>query len=308
MRLCVAAALCALLAACAAPVQPSPGLNPPSQPDSAAATDATLMLTASGQVACSIPYGCSALLLIQPNSDGASPSPVWTITTGEPVSFPLIGASAMGTWDVGALPTNAPGTIAPGRYHVAGVINLVSDVASPVTTPVQLRMVATCLAELSVAGGSSAKIAVRFSAAGTCEITTTTLAGTPESSSGSDGIVPPGAMTVSVSNGTTLGVEVVVNDSFVTTLDPGGCLGCRSDDAIPASVLPPLPWQVEVRNVYGRTLVALPIHAGDVIETSSYLKGDGNRVDLSCGRIDIWSGPPMLGPAPEPGTPGDCRP
>jgi hypothetical protein len=122
MRRCVAAALCALLAACAAPVQPSPGLNPPSQPDSAAAADATLTLTASGQVACSIPYGCSALLLIQPNSAGASPSPVWTLTTGEPISFPLIGACAMGTWDVGALPMNAPGTIAPGRYHVAGVI------------------------------------------------------------------------------------------------------------------------------------------------------------------------------------------
>jgi hypothetical protein len=44
-----------------------------------------------------------------------------------------------------------------------------------------------------------------------------------------------------------------------------------------------------------------------VIETNSYLKGDGNRVDLSCGRIDVWAGPPLLGPAPGPGTPGDCR-
>ncbi len=115
-------------------------------------------------------------------------------------------------------------------------------------------------------------------------------------------------MSVSVSNGSTLGVEVIVNGSFVATLQPGACLGCGVDDAVPAGVLPPLPWQVEVRNAYGRTLVALTIHAGDVIETNSYLKGDGNRVDLSCGRIDVWSGPPMLGPAPGPGTPGDCRP
>ncbi len=34
----------------------------------------------------------------------------------------------------------------------------------------------------------------------------------------------------------------------------------------------------------------------------------GARVDLSCGRIDIWSGTPMMGPAPGPGVPGDCDP
>jgi hypothetical protein len=121
-------------------------------------------------------------------------------------------------------------------------------------------------------------------------------------------IVPPESMSVSVSNSTTLNVRIYVNDMFVSTLDPGACVGCHGDDAVPASVLPPLPWNVEVRTLSSRVLVALPIKAGDVIETNSYLKGDGNRVDLSCGRIDIWSGPPMLGPAPEPGTPGDCRP
>jgi hypothetical protein len=206
------------------------------------------------------------------------------------------------------LAINAPGTIAPGRYHVAGVINLVSDVASPVTTPVQLKIVPTCLADLSIGTGARVKVAVRFSAAGSCEIKITTAAVGPTPSVVSDGIVVPGAMTVSVSNGTTLGVKVIVNDQFITTVDPGACLGCGVDDAISASVLPPLPWQVDVRNVYSRSLVALAIHAGDVIQTNSYLKGDGNRVDLSCGRIDIWSGPPLLGPSPGPGTPDDCGP
>ena len=37
-------------------------------------------------------------------------------------------------------------------------------------------------------------------------------------------------------------------------------------------------------------------------------QGDAVRVDLSCGRLDIWSGPPLLGPPPGPGTPGDCTP
>lgn len=32
------------------------------------------------------------------------------------------------------------------------------------------------------------------------------------------------------------------------------------------------------------------------------------RVDLSCGRLDMWSGPPLLGPFPGPGTPSDCNP
>ena len=37
-------------------------------------------------------------------------------------------------------------------------------------------------------------------------------------------------------------------------------------------------------------------------------KGSGARVDLSCGRLDVWVGPPMHGPFPAPGRPGDCDP
>jgi len=52
----------------------------------------------------------------------------------------------------------------------------------------------------------------------------------------------------------------------------------------------------------------MTVRPGDVWETAGQMKGDAVRVDLSCGRLDIWSGPPLLGPAPGPGKPGDCAP
>lgn len=115
-------------------------------------------------------------------------------------------------------------------------------------------------------------------------------------------------MSLAINNSTTLTVGLVVNGSLVASLEPNSCLGCGQDDAVPASLLPPLPWHVEARSPSNRVLVTLDVHAGDVDYESNSAKGDGNRVDLSCGRLDIWSGPPLLGPAPGPGTPGDCQP
>jgi hypothetical protein len=122
------------------------------------------------------------------------------------------------------------------------------------------------------------------------------------------GVVPPDSMSLAVNNTSTLTVSLVVNGTLIASLDPGACLGCTDDSAVPASLLPPLPWQAEVRSPSGRVLVSLTVHAGDVSNGNSSARGDGGRVDLSCGRIDLWSGPPMLGPAPGPGSPGDCRP
>ena len=50
------------------------------------------------------------------------------------------------------------------------------------------------------------------------------------------------------------------------------------------------------------------VHDGDVYSSSDGRQSHGvaARADLSCGRIDLWSGPPLAGPAPNPGTPGDC--
>ena len=121
-------------------------------------------------------------------------------------------------------------------------------------------------------------------------------------------VVPPDQMTLNVSNGSTLAVTLVVNDTVVAVVPPNDGL---SD--IAAAKLPALPWSVEVRSPTGRALVSMTVSPGavwrmDLGGGASQLSGAGNRVDLSCGRIDVWSGPPMSGPVPGPGTPGDCAP
>ena len=118
--------------------------------------------------------------------------------------------------------------------------------------------------------------------------------------------VPPSAMTLGVMNSTTIPIDIVVDGKQFATLMPG-----ESREAIPSNALPPLPWNVEARNGKGRVLLTLNGRDGDVTVSSDgqgqSQKGVGSRVDLSCGRIDIWSGPPLAGPAPGPGTPGDCE-
>ena len=116
--------------------------------------------------------------------------------------------------------------------------------------------------------------------------------GTPVASPAS----PPG---LSISNGTTLTVTLLVNGTVVGTFSPGA-----ERDPIPAQDLPALPWRVAARSPSGRPLASVTMHSGDASETQGY----GVRVDLSCGRLDIWSGPPMIGPAPGTGSPGDCVP
>jgi len=116
---------------------------------------------------------------------------------------------------------------------------------------------------------------------------------------------PPG---LSISNGTTLTVTLVVNGMPVATFARG-----TGRDPIPASELSALPWNVEARSPSGRVVASMTVHPGDVSATTGPngeggAKGDGVRVDLSCGRLDIWSGPPLIGPAPGTGSPGDCAP
>lgn len=116
------------------------------------------------------------------------------------------------------------------------------------------------------------------------------------------GAVSSSAMTISAMNATTKNLVLVVNGSLVKELQPG------AEVDVPASALPALPWTAEVRLPIGRSLVTLTVHPGDVVLTPSGEKGDAARVDLSCGRIDLWSGPPLVGPALGPGIPGDCDP
>jgi hypothetical protein len=114
-------------------------------------------------------------------------------------------------------------------------------------------------------------------------------------------VVPDSAMTLEASNGTNLVLELVVNDAAPVPFGPG-------ELKLSASSLPALPWHAVVRFPGGRSLVDLTVRSGDVLRGPNYEKGDGARVDLSCGRIDIWSGPRLLGPVPTSGHPGDCTP
>ncbi len=105
-----------------------------------------------------------------------------------------------------------------------------------------------------------------------------------------------------VSNQTTLTVALVVNGSVARTVQP------HTQETVPVKDLPPLPWKVEARTPTGRVLTSMTVRPGDVWEMPGQRKGDAVRADLSCGRLDVWSGPPLLGPLPGPGRPGDCDP
>ena len=122
------------------------------------------------------------------------------------------------------------------------------------------------------------------------------------------GILPPDSMSLAIDNRSTLTVTLVVNGTLIASLEPATCLGCGQDDGVPASLLPPLPWQAEVQSPTGRVLTTLSVHEGDVVYSSSGGQGDLALVDLSCGRIELWSGPTFSRPPPGPGTSGDCRP
>ena len=113
-------------------------------------------------------------------------------------------------------------------------------------------------------------------------------------------IVPDSHMSIGISNGTSIQVELVVNSSHVRTIPP------LTNIEVRVAELPALPWQAGVTTTAGRMLVTLEVRSGAVHVTSNGSSGVGARVDLSCGRLDIYSGPPMLGPMPGPGVPGDC--
>lgn len=114
-------------------------------------------------------------------------------------------------------------------------------------------------------------------------------------------------MELSVSNETSLDLVLVVNNQSIQAL------AAHTLTIVSASELPPLPWAAEVQLPSGRSLIAAVARAGDVWSRAipnggTEMHGIGTRVDLSCGRIDLYTGPPLMGPMPGPGSPGDCDP
>ena len=120
--------------------------------------------------------------------------------------------------------------------------------------------------------------------------------------------VLPVDYTLHVDNGTTMALTIVVN------AQPVSLAAAQNVTAVPFATLPPLPWTVEARSVSGRVVLTLVVKPGSVVDirnadgTGSH-SAPGARVDLSCGRLDMYPGnSPMMGPPPGPGAPGDCAP
>jgi hypothetical protein len=116
------------------------------------------------------------------------------------------------------------------------------------------------------------------------------------------GPVPDNQMTLSVSNLTNRRLELFVDGTKVADVVP------TSEHELSAAQLPALPWVAQVRLPTGGLLLELTVRSGSFVRNANGGVSPGARVDLSCGRIDLWSGFPLIGPAPGPGVPGDCDP
>jgi hypothetical protein len=111
-----------------------------------------------------------------------------------------------------------------------------------------------------------------------------------------------------VSNGTTLDLLVAVNGEPVGTSRAGSVdlfhFGKTTD-----------PSTITLTTATGRQLIDLTFQRSDIGigagGTGSVGKFVGQRVDLSCGRLDVSVGGIILGPGPDPNmtfAPGDCDP
>jgi hypothetical protein len=119
--------------------------------------------------------------------------------------------------------------------------------------------------------------------------------------------VPPELMRLEMNNGTDRPVMLSVNGGA------GRSFGAGQVANLGVADLGPLPWHAVVRTVAGRQLLDLTVHEGNVWRSrnsdgSTSGGGAAAIADLSCGRIDLWSGQQPGGPVPGGGVPGDCDP
>ncbi len=120
------------------------------------------------------------------------------------------------------------------------------------------------------------------------------------------GPAPTPDLHLAISNQTTLPVTLVVNGRVIGNFGAG-----EAQDPIEPSRLPPPPWMIEIETASGRALLSLQVQTpGSRAVPGGGVVGSGQRVYLSCGRLEVWSGPPLLGPGGRPPSypPGDCAP
>lgn len=103
---------------------------------------------------------------------------------------------------------------------------------------------------------------------------------------------------VSISNETTIPIAIAVNGMVLVTVPAG------TADGLSQSSPPSRPWTVEARSPTGQVLATMTVSATDQSSTDS---GGFARVDLPCGRIDLWTGGQQpLGPAFSPDMSKSC--
>jgi hypothetical protein len=133
---------------------------------------------------------------------------------------------------------------------------------------------------------------------------------TPEPSATSSP-APPSVVnlpSLHVDNGSALLLTVVVNGNALERHAPA-----HGNTEFPSELLGAPPWSIDLETQSGRSVLTIQIAPEAIWKTIApdghvVDHGAGKRVDLSCGRIDIWMGVPLLGPVPGPGQPGDCDP
>ncbi len=113
---------------------------------------------------------------------------------------------------------------------------------------------------------------------------------------------------LNVSNETTIPVTLLVNGEQISVIEPGNGLIIHDRE------LPARPWTVELTTAGGRSLAALPVAEGSVVDERA-LDGTGSysapmsRTVLSCGTLLIQVGDTQSGGGgPVQGVDGDCGP
>jgi hypothetical protein len=115
----------------------------------------------------------------------------------------------------------------------------------------------------------------------------------------------PSLLDIHVDNGTTRDISIMVNGVGTAVV------GAKQSETISAATLPPGNWSIDARLPGGRNVLSFVVITADITATedptgAGSIVGAGQRVDLSCGRLDVWVAVAPLGPPPGPGTPGDC--
>ncbi len=134
-------------------------------------------------------------------------------------------------------------------------------------------------------------------------LTPMTSTGSPPSARESAPSPPP----LYIVNTTTLTLTVAINGQLVGAAEPGQAASFDTGSY-------PEPWVITLATESGRVIAGLTYRLSDIGTSFGGTNpdpgmGTGKRLDLSCGRLDVYVGGPILGGTFVPSSsPGDCDP